>query len=81
MSDSKALKGKEGVFAQITTSKGDIYVELFYKKTPLTVTNFVGLAEGTLDAVSKPLCFRAESLVATVLVVQDTHFLMNLKMT
>lgn len=50
MSDSKALKGKEGVFAQITTSKGDIYVELFYKKTPLTVTNFVGLAEGTLDA-------------------------------
>ncbi len=50
MSNSKALNGKQGVFAQITTSKGDIYVELFYKKTPLTVTNFVGLAEGTLDA-------------------------------
>lgn len=44
------LEGKEGVFAQITTSKGDIFVELFYKETPLTVTNFVGLAEGTLDA-------------------------------
>lgn len=46
----KALEGKEGVFAQISTSKGDILVELFYKETPLTVTNFVGLAEGTLDA-------------------------------
>ncbi|MCR5762379.1 MAG: peptidylprolyl isomerase [Treponema sp.] len=47
---SVALNGKQGVFAQISTSRGDIYVELFYKKTPLTVTNFVGLAEGTLDA-------------------------------
>lgn len=47
--NSKALNGKQGVFAQITTSRGDIYVELFYKKTPLTVINFVGLAEGTLD--------------------------------
>lgn len=46
----KALEGKEGLFAQISTSKGDILVELFYKDTPLTVTNFVGLAEGTLDA-------------------------------
>ena len=43
----KALEGKEGLFAQISTSKGDILVELFYKDTPLTVTNFVGLAEGT----------------------------------
>lgn len=46
----EAIKGKDGVFAQITTSKGDIIVKLFYKETPLTVTNFVGLAEGTLDA-------------------------------
>ncbi len=45
-----ALKGKEGVFAVIETEKGDIVLELFYKDTPLTVTNFVGLAEGTLDA-------------------------------
>lgn len=44
------LNGKEGVFAVMETSKGSIYLELFYKKTPLTVTNFVGLAEGTLDA-------------------------------
>jgi len=46
----KALDGKEGVFAVISTTSGDIIVELFYKDTPLTVTNFVGLAEGTLTA-------------------------------
>jgi cyclophilin family peptidyl-prolyl cis-trans isomerase len=46
----KSLEGKEGVFAVIETSKGNIVVELYYKDTPLTVTNFVGLAEGTLDA-------------------------------
>ena len=45
-----SIKGKEGVFAIISTSKGDIAIELYYKDTPLTVTNFVGLAEGTLDA-------------------------------
>lgn len=46
----KSLEGKEGVFAVINTNKGDIVLELYYKETPLTVTNFVGLAEGTLDA-------------------------------
>ena len=45
-----AIKGKDGVFAIMETSKGSIVLELFYDKTPLTVTNFVGLAEGTLDA-------------------------------
>lgn len=46
----EALKGKEGVFAVLTTEKGEIVLNLFYKETPMTVTNFVGLAEGTLDA-------------------------------
>ncbi|NLM00190.1 MAG: peptidylprolyl isomerase, partial [Treponema sp.] len=45
-----AIKGKDGVFAIMETSKGNIVLELFYDKTPLTVTNFVGLAEGKLDA-------------------------------
>ena len=45
-----ALNGKEGVFAVLTTEKGQIVLELFYKETPMTVSNFVGLAEGTLDA-------------------------------
>jgi len=46
----KAIEGKDGVFAVMETSRGDIVLELYYKQTPLTVTNFVGLAEGTLDA-------------------------------
>lgn len=45
-----AIKGKDGLFALMATTKGDIALELYYKDTPLTVTNFVGLAEGTLDA-------------------------------
>ena len=41
---------KDGIYAVIDTNKGDIVLELFYKETPLTVCNFVGLTEGTLDA-------------------------------
>ena len=46
----EALNGKEGVFAVLETEKGTIVLNLFYKETPMTVANFVGLAEGTLDA-------------------------------
>ena len=45
-----ALKGKEGLFAVLQTEKGQVVLELFFKETPMTVANFVGLAEGTLDA-------------------------------
>jgi peptidylprolyl isomerase len=41
---------KDGIFAIMETSKGTIVLELYYQKTPLTVCNFVGLAEGSLDA-------------------------------
>jgi peptidylprolyl isomerase len=39
-----------GLFARITTSRGDIVVRLEFQKTPLTVCNFVALAEGKMSA-------------------------------
>ncbi len=39
-----------GLYAKIDTVKGSITILLAHDKTPLAVANFVGLAEGTLDA-------------------------------
>ncbi len=38
-----------GLYARIQTNRGDILLKLYADKTPLTVVNFVGLVEGTLN--------------------------------
>lgn len=45
---------KEGLYAKFITNKGEVLVSLTYDKTPGTVGNFVGLAEGKLDNSAKP---------------------------
>lgn len=42
------FKLEEGIYAEIESNKGIMLLELNYKAAPLTVANFVGLAEGDL---------------------------------
>ncbi len=45
---------QDGIYAKITTEKGEVLIKLTYDKTPGTVGNFVALAEGNLENKAKP---------------------------
>lgn len=48
-------KKVEGIFAEFNTSKGKITVQLEYQKTPITVANFMTLAEGKNSQITSAL--------------------------
>lgn len=51
--DEKKLE--DGIYAKFYTARGNILVKLHYDKCPMTVANFVALAEGNMPNAEKPL--------------------------
>jgi len=55
LSCHQTMNLEDGLYASFETSSGDLTIELHYKEAPLTVANFVSLAEGDNPNVTDSL--------------------------
>lgn len=44
---------QDGIYAKMETSKGELIIQFFDQDAPVTVANFVGLAQGTIENKAK----------------------------
>lgn len=60
----------DGLYSEVKTGKGTIVGELYYKKVPLTVAHYVGLAEGTIGPRKGTPFFDGARIIRVDFVIQ-----------